>query len=93
MAGQVETVPADDAVPCEVGAALANLPVFFFGMFDTARIADRDSPGICSRVDLVELLLDRLPQFDLVDIMQDEHRLDDLAEGLHRGVEPVLPGV
>ena len=43
-----------------------------------------DSPCLQN---LVPLLL------DLVDVAQDEHRLDDLAEGLHHGVEPVLPGV
>ena len=44
-------------------------------------------------LDLVELFLDCLPQFDVVDIALDEQGLDDLAEGLHRLVEAVLPGV
>ena len=94
LAGQEEIVPADDAVPDEAVAALGDLLGFLFGMFDAARVSGRDGPGEAAReFDLAELFLDRLPQLDLVDVEQDEHRLDDLAEGLHRGVEPVLPGV
>ena len=31
-----------------------------------------------------------LAQFDLIDVVQDEHRLDDLAESLRRLMEAVL---
>ena len=77
LSGQVEIVPANDAVPDEAVAALGNLLGFLFGMFDTERISDRDGPGEAVReFDLVELLLDRLPQFDLVDVAQEVHRLN-----------------
>ena len=41
-------------------------------MFETAWISDRDGPGeaVCE-FDSVELLLDCLPQFDLVDVAQE----------------------
>ena len=40
-------------------------------MFETAWISDRDGPGEAVRqLDPVELFLDCLPQFDLVDVAQ-----------------------
>ena len=94
QAAQVEIVPAYDAVPDESVAAFGDLLIFLFGLVEAARISDRDGPSEAVReLDLVELLLDRLPQFDLVDVPQDEHRLDDLAEGFHLGEESVLAGI
>ena len=44
-------------------------------MFEIARISDCDGPGETVReFDLVELLFDRLAQYDLIDIAQDEQR-------------------
>ena len=56
--------------------------------------SNRDGPAEAVReFDLVELLFDRRPQPDLVDVAKDEHRLGDLAEGFHRGVEPARSGI
>ena len=44
-------------------------------------------------LDLVELVFDGLPQFDFVDVTQDENRLGDLAEGFQRPIQRVLLGV
>ena len=62
-------------------------PVAAFGnlLFETARASDGDGP--CDAVRefrLVELPLDCLPQFDFIDIAQDEQGFDDLSEGLRR---------
>ena len=46
-------------------------------------------------LNLVELTLDRLAQFNLVDVAENEGGLDDLAKGFQRptdGKEPVRPG-
>ena len=94
LTGQVEIVPANDAVLDAPVAAFGDLLLDFLGMFETARISNRDGPGETVReFDLVELLLNRLAQFDLVDIAQYEQRLDDLTEGFHRHVEAVLAGI
>ena len=39
------------------------------------------------------MLFNRLPKFHIVDVFQDENRLDDFAEFLQRFVEWVLIGV
>ncbi|MDE2789453.1 MAG: hypothetical protein OXI81_03390 [Paracoccaceae bacterium] len=44
LAGQVEIVPAVDAVPDEAVAALGDFLGFLFRMFDPAWIADRNGP-------------------------------------------------
>ena len=75
-------------------AAFGDLLFGLAGMFETARTSDCDSPSETVRkFDLVALFLDRLPRFDIVYIAQDEQGPDELAEGLHRLVEVVLPGV
>ena len=62
-------------------AALGNLLGFHFGVLETAGISDSNSPVAAVReFDLAELLLDCLPQFNLVDVTQDKHRLDDLTD-------------
>lgn len=80
LAGQVEIVPAYDAVSDEAVAAFDNLLGFLFGMFDTAQISGRDGPGEVREFRFVELPLDCLSQFNLIDITQDEQGFDDLAE-------------
>ena len=60
-------------------------------MFQTIWVSDRNSAGEPVRqFDFVQLLLNGLAQFELVDVVQDEHRLDDLAESLHRLIEAML---
>ena len=39
---------------------------------------------------LIELLFDGLPKLEVIDIAQDEDRLDNLAEGLQRSVKGML---
>ena len=92
--GHVETVPADDVVLDKPVAAFGNFLFDRVGMFETARVSDGDGPGETVReYRLVELPLDCLSQFDLIDIAQDEQGLDDLAEGFHGLVEAVLAGI
>lgn len=56
QATQVEVVPADDAVLHQAVAALGDLLVLLVGMFETAWVSDRDSPGEAAREPgLVEL--------------------------------------
>ena len=45
LAGHVEIIPADDAVSDDPVAAFGDLLFGFVGMFETARISDRDGPG------------------------------------------------
>ncbi len=55
--------------------------LFLFGLCELAGIADSNGAGeAIGEFDLVELLLDGLPQFDIIDIAQDKQRFDDLAD-------------
>ena len=88
---QVEVFPAYYAVPDQSIAAFGDLLIGLFSVFQTIWISDRDSA--CESVrqfDLVQLLLNGLAQFDLLDVVQDEHRFDDLAESLHPLIEAAL---
>ena len=69
--GQVEIIPADDAVLDQSVTTLGDLLTGLVCMFETARISDRDGPGETVReFDLVELLFNRLAQLEIVDIAQ-----------------------
>jgi hypothetical protein len=93
-AGEVEVIPADDAVLDEAVAGLGDLLLFLFGLGKLAGIADSHGSGeAVGQFDLVELALDGLAQVEIIDIAQDEQRLDDLPEGLERLVECVLAGI
>ena len=88
---QVEVFPAYNSVPDQSIASFGELLIGLFSVFQTIWISDRDSA--CQSVrqfDLVQLLLNGLAQFDLLDVVQDEHRFDDLAESLHPLIEAVL---
>ena len=81
---QVEVIPAYYAVPDQSIAAFCNLLIGLVSVFQTIWISDRNGAGEPVRqFDFAQLLLNGLAQFDLVDVVQDEHRLDDLAESLH----------
>ena len=88
---QVEVFSLCYAVPDQSIAAFGDLLISLFSVFQTIWISDRDSA--CESVrqfDLVQLLFNGLAQFDLIDVVQDEHRFDDLAESLHPLIEAVL---
>ena len=79
------------AVPDQSIAAFCNLLIGLVSLFQTIWVSDRNSAGEPVRqFDFVQLLLNGLAQFELVDVVQDEHRLDDLAEILHRLIEAML---
>ena len=81
---QVEVIPAHYAVPDQSIAAFCNRLIGLISVFQTIWISDRNGAGEPVRqFDFVQLLLNGLAHFDLVDVVQDEHRLDDLAESLH----------
>ena len=88
---QVKVISAYYAVPDHSIAAFCNLLIGLVSVFQTIWISDRNGAGEPVRqFDFVQLLLNGLAQFDLVDVVQDEHRLDDLAESLHRLIEAML---
>ncbi|MEZ5835038.1 MAG: hypothetical protein R3D03_04840 [Geminicoccaceae bacterium] len=63
----------------------------------SACVNSRGLPTATARVvgefDLVELLFDGLAQFEIVDVAQDEDRLDDLAESFDSAIELMLAGI
>ena len=68
---EVQVVPADDGVLDQAVAAFGDLLCDFLALFEAAWIADGDGTGETVReFDLVELLLDGLAQFHLVDVAQ-----------------------
>ncbi len=88
LPGEVKVVPADDAVLDQPVAGLRDLLLLLFGLGELARISDGDGAGeTVGQLDLVELFLDRPTQIEIIDVAQDEQRLDGLAEGLERLVE------
>ena len=94
LPGEVEVVPADDAVLDQPVAGLRDLLLLIFGLGVLARVADGDGAGeAVGRLDLVQLFVDGLPQVELLDVVQDEQRLGDLPEGLERLVERMLAGI
>ena len=88
---QVEIIPACNAIFDEPFAALSDLLFLLFCLDKLARVAHRDSPCKAVRMlNLVELTLDRLAQFNLVDVAENEGGLDDLAKGFQRPIQRVL---
>ena len=88
---QIEVILADYAVLDQSVAAFGDLLFELFGVFQTIWISNRDGAGEPVRqFDFAQLPLDGLAQVDLVDVAQDEHRLDDLADSLHRLIDAVL---
>ena len=90
--GEIEIVPADDAVSDRPVARFGDLQFFLHGLAELARVPDGDGAGEAVRqLDLVELPFDGPAQVEIIDVAQDEQRLDDLSEGFERLVERVLP--
>ena len=78
---QVEVIPAYYAVPDQSIAAFCNLLIGLVSLFQTIWVSDRNSAGEPVRqFDFVQLLLNGLAQFELVDVVQDEHRLPQPRE-------------
>lgn len=91
---KIEIIPADDAVFNEPVAGLGDLLLFLFDLRELSRVANGN--GACEPIgqfDLVELLLDSLPQFQIVDIAQDEQGFDDLTERFEGLIKRVLAGI
>lgn len=91
---EVEVVPADDAILDQPIAGLGDLLILFLDLKELAWIADGDIAGeAIGEFDAIKLMLDRLATFEIIDVAQDEERLDDLAERLESSVEHMLLGV
>jgi hypothetical protein len=70
---EVEVVPADDAVLDQPVARLGDLLTFLLGLQELPRAAHRHVTGeAVGQLDPAELLLDRLPQGQIIEIAQDE---------------------
>jgi hypothetical protein len=88
---RVEVVPEDDRVLDQPLASLGHLLVRLLGLVQLPPVADRDRPReAVGALDLVELTFDGLTQLDVVDVAQEEDRLEDLAERLQRSIEGML---
>ena len=73
LAFQVKVIPADDAVFDQPIAAFGDFLFFLFGLGVFMGVANRDRTGkLVGQFHLVELLFNRLPKFDFVDIAEDE---------------------
>ena len=69
LMGEIEIIPADDAVLDQPVAGLGDFLLFLFGLGELAGIANGDSAGkTVGQFDLVELLLNGLAQFNVIDI-------------------------
>ena len=91
---KIEIIPADDAVFNEPVAGLGDLLLFLFDLRALSRVANGNGAGEpIGQFDLVELLLDSLPQFQIVDIAQDEQGFDDLTERFEGLIKRVLAGI
>ena len=70
---EVEVVPADDAVLDQPVARLGDLLLFLLGLQEFARIADGHVAGeAVGQLDPAELLLDGLPQGQIIKVPQDK---------------------
>lgn len=91
---QVKVIPANDAILDQPLAAFGDFLFLLLRLNEFPRTAHRySSCESMGELDLVELALDRLAQFDFVDVTQDENRLGDLAESFQRPIQRVLLGV
>ena len=75
LAGEIEIVPANNAILDQPVAGLCDFLLFFFYLGELTRITDSDCAGkaIC-HFDFVELLLDRLAQREITNIAQDDEQ-------------------
>src|ERR1700761_1727271 len=89
-----QVILTNDGILDEAVAGLGDLLLFLVSGAEFTRVAnsDRASESI-SEFDPVEQVLDRHAQFDIINVTQDEHGLNDPAKCLERRIETVLPGV
>ena len=91
---QVGIIPANNAVLYEPVTPFSYLLFFSFGMFDASWISHRDRSGKAVRDShLAELILNCLLKLNLINVAQDEYRLDDLSKCFHSRIEIVLLGI
>ena len=89
-----QVIPANDGILNEAVASLGDLLLLLVSVDELTRVADRDRASEpITEFNPVEQILDRHAQFNIVNVTQDEHGLDDTAERLESGVKAVLPGV
>ena len=73
FAGEVQIIPANDGVLDEPPAALGNFLILFLALNELLVVTVRDGPGEFVRaLHFVQLLLNRLPELDVVDVFQNE---------------------
>ena len=70
---EVEVVPADDAVLDQPVARLGDLLILLLGLQEFPRVADRHVTGeAVGQLDPAELLLDGLPQGQIIEIAENK---------------------
>jgi hypothetical protein len=91
LSGEVEIVPADDAIFDQAIAGLGNFLFLFFNLCVLARVSDSHGAGkTVSQFNFVELFFDDLSHGEIVNVSQNEQGFDDLTEGLESLIERVL---
>jgi hypothetical protein len=91
---EVEVVPADDRVLDQTTTAGGDFLFLFLALHELLIVAERDCLGELLRaLNLVELFFNRLAELWVVHVLEDEDRLNDLAELFEGTVERVLFGV
>ena len=70
---KIEVVPADDAVLDQAVAGFGYFLLLLLGLSELMGVADGHSAGeFVGQLDLVELFFDGLPEFEIIDVAQDE---------------------
>ena len=89
-----QVIPTNDGILDEAVAGLGDLLLLLVSSAEFTGVADGDRASeSIPEFDPVEQVLDRHAQFNVINVTQDEHGLDDPAERLDRGIKAVLPGI
>jgi hypothetical protein len=84
---EIEVVPAYDGVLNQPPASLGDFLVFLFALDELVAVAERDGLGELVRaLSFVELLLDGLPELEVVAVLQNKESLRDLSKFLQCSV-------
>jgi hypothetical protein len=84
---EIEVIPAHDSVFDQPTTSLGDLLVLLLTLDELVAVAERDSLGELVRaLSFVELLLDRLPEFEIVTILQNKKSFGDFSEFLQCSV-------
>lgn len=91
LAGQVEIIPTNNAVFDNTVTSLGDFLIFLCSLGIFPCISDRDCAcePVC-QFDFVELRLDGLAKFKIIDVSQDKEGLHNLPKGLHGFIKTVL---